>query len=159
MKNKTAHQLTLAGVIAALYVALTFINPYGFGAVQVRVSEMLTVLPVFTSAAVPGLYAGCLVANLLHPGVHILDIIFGSLATLMAAVLTRILRKNVFAALLPPVVVNALVVGPLVYYCYGQELILPVTMASVGVGQLIACYGGGLMLYYLLRKNKGTLFE
>jgi len=152
MKNKPVRYLTQAGLIAALYIVLTYINPYSFNEVQIRVSEALCVLPLFTPAGIPGLFIGCFVANLLHPGVHILDIIFGSLATLSAAGLTYFLRKNKFVALMPPVLINAVVIGLVVFFCYGSELLLPLTMVSIGVGQLIACYGLGLPLYYALKK-------
>ena len=157
MKNKTAKYLASAGIIAALYAAISF-QPYSSSAVQVRIAEALTVLPVFTPAAVPGLFIGCFVGNLLQ-GAHMLDVIFGSLTSLVAAILTRYLRKNIFAALAPPVVLNAVFVGMLVQYCYGSPFMLPVTMLTVGAGQVIACYGGGLMLYHLLKKNKGNLFD
>ena len=157
MKNKTARHLAAAGIIAALYAALTF-QPYSSTPIQVRIAEALTVLPVFTPAAVPGVFIGCLVGNLLQ-GSHMLDVIFGSLTTLAAAVLTRYLRKRIYAALAPPVVLNAVFVGLIVQYCYGSPFMLPVTMLTVGAGQVVACYGGGVGLYYLLRKHKGNLFD
>ena len=95
MKNKKVLFLTQAAMIAALYVVLTFIaNAFGLasGVIQVRLSEALTVLPFFTPAAVPGLYVGCLLANLLTGGC-LLDILVGSLATLIGALGTRALRK------------------------------------------------------------------
>ena len=92
MQNKKVLYLAYAGVIAAIYVALTFVfAPISFGEVQVRVAEALTILPVFTPAAVPGLYVGCLLGNTLA-GAALPDIIFGSLATLIGAVGTRLLR-------------------------------------------------------------------
>ena len=154
---KTAKHLAMAGVIAALYVALTYANDAGsFGAIQIRISEALTVLPVFTPAAIPGLFIGCLAANVIH-GAVLPDIIFGSLTTLLAATLTRYFRKNIFAALAPPVVLNAVFVGLIVQFCYGSPFLLPVTMLTVGAGQLIACYAGGLGLYCLLRKHANRM--
>lgn len=144
--------LTQAAIIAALYAALTLLlQPIsGFqGNFQLRVSEALTLLPVFTPAAVPGLFVGCLIANLLG-GATIMDVIFGSLATLLAAFLTRRLRFNAPLAALAPVLVNMVVVGLTLSLTLNLPL-LP-TMGWVGLGQLLACYALGLPLVWALRK-------
>ena len=107
MKNKTTY-LTYAAFIAALYVILSLVsNMFGLasGAVQVRISEALTVMPVFTPAAVPGLFVGCIVSNILT-GCAPWDIVLGSLATLIGAVFTRMLRKHDILCLLPPIAAN-----------------------------------------------------
>jgi len=151
----TTRFLTQAALIAAAYTALTLaLAPFSFGMIQFRLSEALTVLPVFTAAAVPGLFVGCALANL--GGVMIgqslpPDILIGSLASLAAALLTRRLRRNVLLALIPPVVVNALVIGlelnillklgP-VWACIGY----------VGLGQLGVCYTAGLLLFAGLKR-------
>lgn len=149
---KTTRFLTQAAIIAALYAALTLIlQPIsGFqGNFQLRVSEALTLLPVFTPAAVPGLFVGCLIANLLG-GATVLDVIFGSLATLLAALLTRRLRHNRLLAALPPVLANMVIVGAVLAYSLNLPL-LP-SMGWVALGQLLACYGLGLPLVWALAK-------
>ena len=114
-QNKTRHMayLTRAGVIAGLYVALTWISALlglsGMGAIQLRLSEALCVLPYFTAAAVPGVTVGCLLANLLT-GAALPDIIFGTLATLIGAVGTRCLRRNRYLAPLPPIAANTVII-------------------------------------------------
>ena len=149
---KTTRFLTQAAIIAALYAALTLLlQPIsGFqGNFQLRVSEALTLLPVFTPAAVPGLFVGCLIATLLG-GATVLDVIFGSLATLLAALLTRRLRHNRLLAALPPVLANMVIVGAVLAYSLNLPL-LP-SMGWVALGQLLACYGLGLPLVWALAK-------
>ncbi|MEA5068259.1 MAG: QueT transporter family protein [Christensenellaceae bacterium] len=144
--------LTPAAVIAAIYaaVALLLAPISGFqGNFQLRVSEALTILPVLTPAAVPGLFVGCLTANLLG-GATALDVIFGSLATLIAALLTRRLRARPVLAALPPVAVNMLVVGLVLSLSYNTPFLL--NAMWVGLGQLGACYALGLPLLWALRK-------
>ena len=118
--RKNIRYLTTAVMIAAMYVVLCLIlRPFSYGEVQVRVAEALTILPYFTSAAIPGLFIGCIIANLLG-GSIILDVVFGSLATLLAAIFTYLLRKqNRFLASLPPIVFNALIVPYVLKYGYG----------------------------------------
>lgn len=138
-------------MIGALYALLTIIlAPISYGMVQVRVAEMLMILPFFTPAAVPGLFVGCLIANI-YGGYGILDIVFGSLATLLAAYLvTKI--KNKFLVPLPPVIINAAIIGIVLHLVLGLPLYL--TVAWVGVGQTVACYGLGLPLLLLLEKRR-----
>ena len=139
-----------AAVIAALYAAVTMLlAPISYGPLQLRVSEALTLLPILTPAAVPGLFVGCLAANLLG-GATALDIVFGSFATLAAAMLTRRFRDKQLLAALAPVVVNAFVVGAVLTYAYNLPFWL--TVLQVGVGQLGTCYVLGLPLYYTLRR-------
>ena len=139
-----------AAVIAALYAALTLLlAPISYGALQFRVSEALTLLPILTPAGVLGLTIGCLIANLLGSAT-ILDIVFGTAATLLAARLTRQLRDKPVLAALPPVLVNALVVGAVLSYAFSLPLFL--TIGQVGLGQLGACYALGLPLFYALRR-------
>lgn len=140
-----------AAVVAALYAAVTLLlAPISYGPLQFRVAEAMTLLPVLTPAAVPGLFVGCVVANLMSPAATLLDVIFGSLATLGAAVLTRRLRNRPVVAALPPVVLNALVVGAVLAYAYNMPFWL--TALEVGAGQLGVCYLLGLPLYYALRR-------
>ena len=158
MLKKSVRYLVQAALIAALYAALTLaLQPISFSATgQVRVSEALTVLPFFTPAAVPGLFVGCLLANLIG-GYGILDIVFGSLATLLAALAARKLRRWPFLVPLPSVLFNAAIVGPMLSYVTGFPM-LP-TVGYVGLGQLAACYVLGLPLLYLLRRYDKILFR
>jgi len=143
---------TQASVIAALYTVLTFaFGSVSFGVVQFRVSEMLTVLPCFTPAAIPGLFVGCLLSNLLGTALWA-DVLFGSLATLAAALLSHLFRKHRLLVPLPPVIVNALVVPFVLRYAYGTPGLLPVLALSVGVGQFVCCYGLGIPFMKLLER-------
>lgn len=152
---KNTRFLIQAAVIGAIYASLTILlMPYSYGMMQVRVSEALTILPYFTPAAIPGLFIGCLISNIVG-GYGLLDIVFGSTATLLAAILTYKIKVK-FLAPLPPVVMNALIVGGFLSYILGAGLL--VTMAWVGLGQLIACYGIGYPLIKVLEKYKGKLF-
>ena len=162
MKNKTLF-LTRAALIAAMYVVLTYIaNALGLanGAIQVRFSEALTVLPVFTPAAVPGLAVGCLVSNLLT-GCAIWDVIFGTLATLIGALGTLFIGKTKFKYLsfFPPVAANTLVVPIVIANVYGTDLALPVLFLTVFAGEIISCGILGLALQKSLEKFGGALFR
>lgn len=155
--NSKLRYLTHASIIAALYVALTAIfQAISFGALQVRVSEALCVLPVLSAAAVPGLFIGCLISNILWSGA-ILDIIVGSLTTLVAAAITYRLRKKPLIAFSAPVILNALAIAAVLGLLFGVPYGLGVLY--VGIGQIIACYGLGVPLWILLRKYKDTLFR
>lgn len=150
-----------AALIAALYVALTFLAALlglSSGAIQVRFSEALCVLPAFTSAAVPGLFVGCLLANLLT-GCIAPDIIFGSLATLIGAIGAYFLRKNKWLVPLPTVVANTLIIPPILRFAYGAEGSLPYFALTVGIGEILSAYVLGLLLYAVLNKYKAQLFK
>jgi len=156
MKTKIdAAFIARGAIIAALYAALTLaLAPISFGLVQFRVAEALTVLAFYTPAAVPGLFVGCLLANIIG-GLGIIDIVFGSLATLVAAYMTYKI-KNRFLAPLPPVLINALVVGPIV--AYYVEVPFYLGMLYVGLGQLAVCYALGLPLLFALKPYSKRLF-
>ncbi len=159
MKNKNVAFLTQAAMIAAIYVVLTYIfAPFSFGEIQVRISEALTILPLFTPAAIPGLFVGCLIGNILG-GAILPDIIFGSIATLLGAIGTYALRnqKPVFGTL-PPIVANIIIVPFVLRYGYGTMLPIPFMMLTVGVGEVISCIVLGLILYTALNRYKGTVF-
>lgn len=151
--------LTRAAIIAAIYVALTFIfQPISFGAIQFRIAEALMLLPVLMAEAVPGLFIGCLLANLLCGGIWF-DVILGSLATLLAAIAVRKLRNLPAAAAAMPAIFNGLIVGPVVYFAYVHapgtvtELsVLLFNMVTVAAGEVVVCYVLGLMLLYTLKK-------
>lgn len=151
MRKMSIRTLTLAAILAAVYAALTMVlYAPSYGPVQIRLSEALTVLPfLFPGAAVPGLFVGCVVANLLSPYGPI-DVMFGSAATLLAAIWTS-RCKNRWLAPLPPVICNAVIVGATISYAQVglTPAFLPAYLfnaASVGAGELVACYGLGLIL-------------
>ena len=155
MKNKNAAFLTQAAMIAATYV----FAPISFGEIQVRIAEALTILPLFTPAAVPGLFIGCLVGNIIG-GALLPDIVFGSIATLIGAICTYLLRnqKPVFGTI-PPMVSNTIIVPFVLKYAYGVALPIPFLMVTVGVGEIISCGILGMIVYYALNRYKGTLFS
>lgn len=147
-----------AGVIAALYTVLTiFINAFGLanGNIQFRISEALCVLPLFTPAAIPGLAIGCLLSNILT-GCAIWDIIFGTMATLIGAIASYALRKHKFLVTLPPVIANALIIPPVLYFAYGLkgmwmvgnvDMSLLFFVATVGAGEILSvCVLGSILI-------------
>lgn len=159
--NKKTTFICQAAMIAALYVVLTFIaNAFGLasGAIQIRLSEALTILPFFTTAAIPGLTIGCLLSNWLT-GCVIWDILFGTLATLLGAIGSYALRKQPWLVPIPPIVANMVIVPFVLRYAYGAEDALPYMMATVGLGEIISCYILGILLLLALKKYRGTLFE
>ncbi|MEE0955024.1 MAG: QueT transporter family protein [Eubacterium sp.] len=160
MKNKPISYLTQAAMIAAVYVVLTYVfQAFSFGEVQVRIAEALTILPVFTPAAVPGLFVGCLLGNILG-GAVLPDIVFGSLATLAGAVLTRMLRKkHPILTILPPILANVIVVPLVLRFAYSINLPIPFMMLTVGIGEVISCGVFGVALYYALRRFSNTIFR
>ena len=167
MKNhKSATFVAQAAVIAALYVILTYIaSMMGIanGVIQVRFSEMMCILPIFTPAAVPGLFIGCIISNTIS-GCVIWDIIFGSLATLIGAVGTMLLRKVTFRSVpilsfIPPILANAIVVPFVLAYAYGVEDAIWFMILTVGAGELISVAVFGGILYAALRKYRSAVFK
>lgn len=148
-------RLTRAAIIAALYAAITLlIHPLAYGGVQCRISEALTILPLFFPEAIAGLGVGCLIANLFGNG--ILDIVFGTAATLIAAVMTFFAGKikntplKLTLGLMPPVIVNAIVV-PFTFLAITElEELYWINFLTVGVGQLLAVVALGIPLYFEL---------
>jgi uncharacterized membrane protein len=143
-------RIVRVAVIAALYASITLaLAPFSFGPVQLRASEALTLLPVLLPEAPLGLFIGCVLANLVG-GYGILDIVFGSLATLLAAFATRKLARQWFLAPLPPVVFNGVIVGYVLHAVTG----IPWAVAAldVGLGEIASCYGLGLPFLYALKK-------
>ncbi|MDE7446960.1 MAG: QueT transporter family protein [Lachnospiraceae bacterium] len=152
--------LVQAAMIAALYIVLTFIaNALGLAnqAIQVRFSEALTILPYFTPAAIPGLFVGCLLSNLLT-GCALPDIIFGSLATVVGAFFTYKLRKYKWLAPIPPIAANAIVVPFVLLYAYGIKP-LWFSFITVTIGEIISCGVLGMLLLFTLNKYRGRLFS
>ena len=153
MGLSNAQKVAFGGVIAALYVVLTIVaNALGLasGAVQVRFSEALTILPVFTATAVPGLTVGCLLANLIT-GCALWDVVFGSLATLIGAAGPRLLRKKPMLAWIPPVISNMVIVPIVLQQVYGVPDAWWYLVLTVGAGEVISCGILGLLLYHSLK--------
>ena len=157
--KKTAY-ITQAALIAALYTVLTMIAA-GFdlasGAIQVRFSEALTIMPFFTPAAIPGLTLGCLLSNILT-GCALPDIIFGTLSTLIGALGSYALRKNRFLCAIPPIVSNMLIIPFVLTYAYHIPGGIPFFMLTVGLGELISCMGLGQLLLQVLMPFRGRFF-
>ena len=155
MKSKKLVFICQAAVIAALYVVLTYVfSAFASGVIQVRVSEALTILPAFTPAAIPGLVIGCLLSNTLT-GCVLLDIIFGSVATLIGALGSYALRRHTWLVPIPPIVSNMIIVPFVLRYAYGATDAFPFMIATVGAGEIISCY---LLLYGTLKKMNHSLF-
>lgn len=152
----TVRRIAQGGLIAALYVVFTYVsytmNLSGQLAVQLRLSEALTVLPYFTVAAVPGLTIGCLLANLIT-GAAIWDVVFGSLATLIGAIGTYLLRKYRYAASIPPIVANTLIIPFVLTYAYGLPDGIPLLALSVFLGEFVCCGILGTILQTVLIKH------
>ena len=155
-RKKGIRYITESAIIAAIYVALSVaFAPISYGLLQVRIAEALTVLPAFTPAAIPGLFVGCIIANIIG-GNGPLDVIFGSLATLIAAILSYKMPKK-YLVPLPPVLVNAVIIGVLLSYIL--DVSVPVAMGWVGLGQVVACYILGYPLMLQLNKYKNRIFR
>ena len=158
MKSKKLVFIRQAAVIAALYVVLTYVfSAFASGVIQVRVSEALTILPAFTPAAIPGLVIGCLLSNTLT-GCVLLDIIFGSVATLIGALGSYALRRHTWLVPIPPIVSNMIIVPFVLRYAYGATDAFPFMIATVGAGEIISCYLLGMLLYGALKKMNHSLF-
>lgn len=157
-----------AAMIAAIYVVLTFLaNALGLAnyVVQVRFSEALTILPYFTPAAVPGLFIGCLISNVLT-GCALPDIVFGSLATLIGALGTYALRRWKWCAPICPIIANTIIVPLILIFGYGLLIEgLPILQCygyyclTVGAGEIISCGILGMILLFSLEKYKGRIFS
>lgn len=160
MKNKKVLFLTHAAMIAAIYVVLTLVfQVISFGEIQVRIAEALTILPAFTPAAIPGLFIGCIIGNIFG-GSILPDIIFGSLATLIGACFTYLLRKqNKYLAPIPPILSNTVIVPFVLRYAYGVNLPIPFMMLTVGIGEVISCGVLGMILYTPLAKHRHKIFK
>lgn len=156
-----ARQISLGGVIGALYFVITItpgISAISYGQFQIRIAEVLTVLPFIYPGAIAGLFVGCLLANIFGP-FGIQDVIFGSLLTLIAAWLTYLARRTGRPSLapLPPVVLNSLGVSAYLHLFFGEPYW--VFVASIAAGELIACYGLGYPLLKFLLKRQSVLID
>ena len=151
-KLLNTRSLCVSAVIAALYAALTLLlAPFSFGPIQLRLSEAMTLLPMVLPQAIPGLFVGCLIANLYTAS--IMDIIFGSLATLLSAIGTYLLRKKPILAAACPVVSNGVIVGLVLALSFNYPILL--TMAEVAVGEIGAVLVGFVILGALKRTKVG----
>lgn len=156
--------LTAGAMTAALYVVLTFLAKFfglDSGAIQLRFSEALCILPVFFPSAIPGLFVGCLLANLLT-GCMALDIALGSFATLLGAVSTYLIRKGPkFLLPLPNVFWNTLICTPVIWFCYTDHetvaTMFPMFL-TVGAGEILSSYVLGMLLYFALKPYAKILF-
>lgn len=147
MKENKVTFLTQAALIAAVYVVLCIVfAPISYGEIQVRVAEALVILPFFTPAAIPGLFIGCFLSNMIGGSV-LVDMVFGSLATLIGAAGSWYLRRSRILVLLPPIIANTLIVPFVLRYGYGVPLPIPFLMLTVGIGEVIAVgvLGTGLL--------------
>ena len=161
MKRKNhAVYLTRGAIIAALYVLLTYLSAlFGLasGAIQLRLSELLCILPIFFAEAIPGLFIGCILSNLLT-GAVVWDIVFGSIATLIGAIGARIIGKVFprlpFLATVPTILSNALIVPFVLAYAYGAEGTILYFMLTVGIGELLSAGVLGTACYYLFKRVK-----
>ena len=159
MKKPNTAFLSQAAMIAAVYVVLTYVfAPFSFGEIQIRIAEALTILPLFTPAAVPGLFIGCLIGNILG-GAILPDIVFGSIATLIGAFGTYLLRNQLpVLAPLPPILANTVIVPFILHFGYGVALPIPFLMLTIGIGEILSCGVLGIILYIALKKYKNIIF-
>ncbi|MBD8958954.1 MAG: QueT transporter family protein [Clostridiales bacterium] len=159
--NRNLRFLCRGALVAALYVVLTWLCALvglDKGVIQLRLSEALCVLPAFTGAAVPGLFVGCLLANLLT-GSALPDVVFGSLATLIGALGAYLLCRRKWLVPLPTVLANALIIPFVLRFAYGAEGTIPYFMLTVGAGEVISAYICGMLLYAALVRQKAQLFK
>lgn len=168
MRNKRVLFIVQAAMVAAIYVALTFVSSgvgLASGTIQVRISEALCILPVFMPAAIPGLWIGCFLANLLT-GCILIDMICGSLATLIGAVGTYLLRKHKFFCTWPPVIANMMIVPFVLRFGYGLmaeyngiDWSILFHAVTVGIGEIITCVIMGGILQRILSKYRNVIFN
>lgn len=159
MRNKKVQFITQGAVIAAIYVVLVLIfDTFSFGPIQFRIAEVLTIMPYFTPAAIPGLFVGCLIANIIGGGL-IWDIVFGSIATLIGAVGTYLVRKNKWLVPLPPIIANTIIVPFVLKYAYGYDGLLVYFMFTVGLSEIIVCGIIGMALLTVMAKNRQHIFK
>ncbi len=177
MRNTKVLFITQAALIAALYVVLTLLaNSLGLAnqAIQVRFSEALTILPYFTPAAIPGLFIGCIISNILT-ACEPLDTVFGSLATLVGAILSYLIahgfkrpsdehyypsnKVTKWLVAIPPIVANMIVVPQVIIRVYGSTDSLGFITLTVGIGEVISCFILGMILLFALEPRKKAIFE
>lgn len=138
-------------------VLVVIFNYISFGPVQFRIAEALTILPYFTPAAIPGLFVGCIIANILG-GAIVWDVVFGSIATLIGAIGTYLLRKHKWLAPVPPIVANTIIVPFVLKFAYGSEGMFAMFFVTVGAGEIIVCGIIGMILLYALTPVRHVIF-
>ena len=157
--NKRTLYVTQAAVIAAIYVVLVFVFQYSsFGPIQFRIAEALTILPYFTAAAIPGVTIGCLLSNLLFRA-DLLDVVFGTAATFIAAYLSYQLKDNKFLVPIPPILINAIIIPWVLKFAYFEADPIPFLMLTVGAGQLLSAGVLGMVLLFSLERVKHVIFK
>lgn len=155
MKLSKTKALVFVGMVSAIYATLSLmpgLSVLSFGPIQLRIAEALSALALLTPWAIPGLTIGCFLANLASPMMAV-DLTFGTLATLIAALLTYLLRKRPMVALLMPVIVNGIIIGATISFYTDAGFSLLMNMSLVAAGEAAACYVFGLPLYKILKKN------
>ena len=158
MKENRIKNLTHAALIGAIYVVLTLLfRPISYGSIQLRISEALCVLPYFTPAAIPGLFIGCLISNLLG-GAVLLDVVFGSLATLLGALGSRLLRKYRWLVPIPPILANVLIIPWVLKFAYASEGMIWYMMVTIGIGEILAVGVMGQFLMAVLGRYRNSIF-
>lgn len=158
MKENKTRNLVFGALIAAIYVVLTMVfRPISYGPIQFRISEVLCVLPYFTPAAIPGVFIGCLISNMLG-GAVLMDVVFGSLATLIGALGSWLLRKNRWLVSVPPILSNTLIIPWVLKFAYGSEDLVWYMMITVGIGELLAIGVLGQLLITVLAKYRNIIF-
>ena len=158
--NQKTRKLTHGALIAALYVALTFfarLLGLDSGAIQIRFSEALCILPYFTPAAIPGVFIGCLLSNILLGNVF-WDVLFGSLATLIGAYFAYLLRRRKWLVSIPTILSNAIIIPFVLRLAYGIPGSIGYFMLTVGAGEIISCGLLGMFLLFGLEKHRYTIF-
>ena len=163
MKNMSnsspLYRMVQGAVIAALYIVLFLaFQPIGSGVIQFRIAELLCVLPYFTPAAIPGLFIGCMISNLLN-GAIILDVVGGSLATLIGAVGSYLLRKNRYLISVPPILANMVIIPWVLRLGYGSDAMIWFSTITVGIGEFLAIGVLGQFLLTVLLKYRHVLFR
>ncbi len=163
MKNRNILFLTQAAMIAALYVVLTFfVNVFGLasGPIQIRLSEALAVLPFFTPAAIPGVYVGCLLSNILT-GACLLDILVGSFASLLGVSIAYLIRRKKWLISLPTIFANTILIPFILTspYGYGLKDSWGYLVITVGMGEIISCGILGMLLLFSLQKYATRIFK
>ena len=158
MKENKTRSLVHGALIASIYVVLTIaFRPISFGPIQFRISEALCVLPFFTAAAIPGVTIGCLISNMIG-GAVLVDVVFGTLATLIGAIGSRLLRGNRYLVSIPPILSNTLIIPWVLKYAYGSEDLVWYMMITIGIGEILAIGVLGQCLISVLARYRKMIF-
>lgn len=159
-QSNSLYTMVYGAVIGAIYVVLTMVfAPISFGPIQFRISEILCILPFFTPAAIPGLFIGCLLSNLLC-GAAALDVIFGSIVTLIGAIGSYYLGKSSkWLVCVPPILSNMIIIPWVLRYAYGSADLISFAMVTVGIGELLAVGVLGNILLVMLERYQGLIFR